>query len=128
MQQREKTYFKLRQLLLSILVFCSIEGFSQKTTETKMTWDSVTEFSNENDNSKFGFAGCYTGVHNNVMLIAGGFFTSLATYGSDQTIVQRYLTTANEKGAVKSLLTNVWLTIPATILFFFVGTSLICFF
>jgi len=62
------------------------------------------------------------------VVLIGGFFTSLATYGSDQTMVQRYLTTADEKGAVKSLLTNVWLTIPATILFFFVGTSLFVFF
>lgn len=62
------------------------------------------------------------------VVLFGGFFTSLATYGSDQTMVQRYLTTADEKGAVKSLLTNVWLTIPATILFFFVGTALFVFF
>lgn len=62
------------------------------------------------------------------VVLFGGFFTSLATYGSDQTMVQRYLTTADEKGAVKSLLTNVWLTLPATILFFFVGTALFVFF
>ena len=43
-------------------------------------------------------------------------------------MVQRYLTTADEKGAVKSLLTNVWLTLPATVLFFFVGTALFVFF
>jgi len=62
------------------------------------------------------------------VVLVGGYFTSLATYGSDQTMVQRYLTTSDEKGAVKSLLTNVWLTIPATILFFFVGTALFAFF
>jgi cyclically-permuted mutarotase family protein len=62
------------------------------------------------------------------VVLFGGFFTSLATYGSDQTMVQRYLTTADEKGAVKSLLTNVWLTLPATVLFFFVGTALFVFF
>ena len=62
------------------------------------------------------------------VVLFGGYFTSLATYGSDQTMVQRYLTTADAKGATKSLLTNVWLTIPATILFFFVGTALFTFF
>ena len=43
-------------------------------------------------------------------------------------MVQRYLTTEDENGAVKSLLTNMWLTIPATLIFFFVGTSLFVFF
>ena len=62
------------------------------------------------------------------VVLFGGFFTHLATYGSDQTMVQRYLTSADEKGAVKSLLTNVWLTLPATVLFFFVGTALFVFF
>jgi SSS family transporter len=62
------------------------------------------------------------------VVLVGGFFTSLATYGSDQTMVQRYLTTSNEKGAIKSLLTNVWLTLPATFLFFFIGTALFTFF
>lgn len=62
------------------------------------------------------------------VVLFGGYFSALATYGSDQTIVQRYLTTADEKGAVKSLLTNVYLTVPATLLFFFVGTALFVFF
>ncbi len=62
------------------------------------------------------------------VVLFGGFFTSLATYGSDQTMVQRYLTSSDEKGAIKSLLTNVWLTIPATLLFFFIGTALFAYF
>lgn len=52
------------------------------------------------------------------------FFTNLTTYGTDQTMVQRYMTTETEKQAQKSVLTNAVLTIPATILFFFVGTVL----
>lgn len=52
------------------------------------------------------------------------FFTNLTTYGTDQTIVQRYMTTENEKQTQKSVLTNAVLTIPATLLFFFVGTVL----
>ena len=62
------------------------------------------------------------------VVIFGGYFSSLATYACDQTMVQRYLTTADKNGAVKSLLTNMWLSIPATLLFFFVGTSLFVFF
>ena len=52
------------------------------------------------------------------------FFNNLTTYGTDQTMVQRYMTTETEKQAQKSVLTNAILTIPATLLFFFVGTVL----
>ena len=52
------------------------------------------------------------------------FFTNITTYGTDQTMVQRYMTTETEQQARKSVLTNAVLTIPATLLFFFVGTVL----
>lgn len=52
------------------------------------------------------------------------FFTNLTTYGTDQTMVQRYMTTETQKQAQKSVLTNAVLTVPATLLFFFVGTVL----
>ncbi|MEG1615472.1 MAG: sodium/solute symporter [Bacteroidales bacterium] len=57
-------------------------------------------------------------------VIVATFFTNITTYGTDQTIVQRYLTTKTEKEARKSILTNAVMTIPATILFFFAGTIL----
>jgi len=62
-----------------------------------------------------------------VMLI-GGLFTYTTTYGTDQTMVQRYLTTHTEKEARQSVWTNAWLTIPATILFFSMGTVLFVFY
>lgn len=52
------------------------------------------------------------------------FFTNLTTYGTDQTMVQRYMTTQSGKQARKSVLTNALLTIPASLLFFFAGTVL----
>ena len=52
------------------------------------------------------------------------FFTNLTTYGSDQTMVQRYMTTETAQQAKKSVWTNAVLTIPATLIFFFVGTVL----
>ncbi|MDR2914314.1 MAG: sodium/solute symporter [Tannerella sp.] len=51
-------------------------------------------------------------------------FTNLTTYGTDQTMVQRYMTTETESQARKSVWTNALLTIPATLIFFFVGTVL----
>ncbi|MDD4192745.1 MAG: sodium/solute symporter, partial [Mangrovibacterium sp.] len=62
-----------------------------------------------------------------VMLI-GGLFTNITTYGTDQTMVQRYLTTKTEKEARQSIWTNAWMTIPATILFFSIGTALFAFY
>jgi solute:Na+ symporter, SSS family len=61
-------------------------------------------------------------------LLVASLFINLTTYGTDQTIVQRYLTTSSEKNAVRSIMTNALLTIPAVLIFFFVGTSLFVFF
>ncbi len=55
-------------------------------------------------------------------------FTHLTTYGTDQSMVQRYLTTSSGAAAKKSVLTNALLTIPATLIFFFVGTALFVFY
>jgi len=62
-----------------------------------------------------------------VMLI-GGIFANITTYGTDQTMVQRYLTTKTEKEAKKSVWTNAILVVPSTIIFFFVGTALFSFY
>ena len=55
-------------------------------------------------------------------------FTNITTYGTDQTIVQRYLTTDTEKAARKGVYTNAALTVPASLLFFFLGTALWAFY
>ena len=57
-------------------------------------------------------------------VIIAACFTHLTTYGTDQSMVQRYLTTSSMKEARKSVWTNALLTIPATIIFFFIGTAL----
>ena len=61
-------------------------------------------------------------------LLLGGLAASLISYGSDQTVVQRYLTTKDEKTSARSIWTNAFLTIPATLLFFLVGAALFVFF
>ncbi len=62
------------------------------------------------------------------VMLLGGIFANITTYGTDQTMVQRYLTTKTQKEANQSVWTNAILTIPATIIFFFVGTSLFAFY
>ena len=51
-------------------------------------------------------------------------FMKTTEYGSDQTLVQRYLTTKDVKTASDGVWMNAALTVPATIIFFFIGTCL----
>ncbi len=62
------------------------------------------------------------------VMLLGGIFANITTYGTDQTMVQRYLTTKSEKAAKKSVWTSAILTIPATLIFFFTGTALFAFY
>ena len=58
----------------------------------------------------------------------GALLTNLVTYTSDQVVVQRYLTTSTEKEARRSIYTNALMVIPASLIFFGVGTALWYFF
>jgi SSS family solute:Na+ symporter len=58
------------------------------------------------------------------VVFIGGFFTQLVTYSSDQVVVQRYLTTSTEQEARQSIYTNAVLVVPASLIFFSVGTAL----
>ncbi|MGX5853875.1 sodium:solute symporter family transporter [Dyadobacter jiangsuensis] len=58
------------------------------------------------------------------VVLAGNFLTQIVTYTSDQVVVQRYLTTPTEAEARRSIWTNAFLVIPATLIFFLVGTAL----
>ncbi|GGM95809.1 sodium:solute symporter [Dyadobacter beijingensis] len=62
------------------------------------------------------------------VVLIGGLAISLLTYGTDQTTVQRYLTTKTEAESVKSLKLGAWLTLPSTLVFFSIGTLLFLFF
>jgi solute:Na+ symporter, SSS family len=62
------------------------------------------------------------------VVLVGNFLTHLTTYTSDQVVVQRYLTTPTMKEAKQSIYTNALLVIPATLIFFTVGTALWVFF
>ena len=61
-------------------------------------------------------------------MLFGGCFINLPTYGTDHTMVQRYLVTPTQKEAQKSLGIGALPTIPATFIFFFMGTALFVFY
>jgi len=58
------------------------------------------------------------------VLIVGFAFTNLVPYTTDQTVIQRYLTTRDEKQAAKSMWLNLAMTIPTGLLFYGLGTAL----
>ena len=58
------------------------------------------------------------------VVVVGKIIENFIPYSSDQTVVQRYLTTSSEKTARRALWTNAFLTIPASLLFFGLGTAL----
>ncbi len=62
------------------------------------------------------------------VVLGGSIFSNLIPYTADQTVVQRYLTTANENLAARSVWTNAALTIPGSLLFFCLGTALFVFY
>lgn len=58
-----------------------------------------------------------------VMAINGVFY-AIQKYGTDQTIVQRYLTASSDRDAIQASLTGVILVVPVWTLFMFIGTAL----
>ena len=57
------------------------------------------------------------------VVILGGFGQNVASYTSDQAVVQRYMTTSDSRMAARSIWFNGFFAIPASGLFFAVGTA-----
>ncbi len=62
------------------------------------------------------------------VIVIGSIAQNVSSYTADQAVVQRYMTTADQKLAARSIWTNAVLTIPATLLFFGIGTALFAFY
>jgi len=62
------------------------------------------------------------------VVILGGAAQQLAPYTADQGVVQRYMTTPDSRLAARSLWTAAALSIPASVLFFALGTALFVFY
>jgi len=58
----------------------------------------------------------------------GNLFIAIAPYTTDQAVIQRYLTTRDERSAARSIWTNALITIPSTLVFFSLGTALFVFY
>jgi len=62
------------------------------------------------------------------VVVVGNLFSNLLPYTADQTVIQRYLTTKDEKQAAKAIWTNGILAIPTALIFFGLGTALFVFY
>ncbi|NOY57367.1 MAG: sodium:solute symporter [Calditrichaeota bacterium] len=59
-----------------------------------------------------------------IVMALNGIFYAIQKYGTDQTIVQRYLTAKSDKDAIKASLMGVLLCVPVWTLFMFIGSAL----
>jgi len=59
-----------------------------------------------------------------LVILLGAVFNSILPYISDQAVIQRYMTVADERQARRAIWTNGILAVPASLLFFGVGTAL----
>jgi SSS family transporter len=62
------------------------------------------------------------------VMLLGSALTKLVNYTSDQTVVQRYLSTSTRRQAANAIWTGALMAIPSSLLFFFVGTALWAFY
>ncbi len=62
------------------------------------------------------------------VVVIGNLLANLVPYTTDQSVIQRYLTTSSEADAARSIWTNAALTIPGSLIFFFLGTAFFVFY
>ena len=62
------------------------------------------------------------------VIILGGLANNLISYTSDQTVIQRYLTTPNEKSAGRGILVNGLMSVFVSVAFYMIGTCLYTFY
>lgn len=101
-----------------IIIMMSVEGGPSAIWQVAM----------ENDRIGFGpFDLEFVNLTFWVMALNGVFY-AIQKYGTDQTIIQRYLTAKTDKEAVKASLIGVLLSVPVWALFMFIGTALFAYY
>ena len=62
------------------------------------------------------------------VMAINGIFYAVQKYGTDQTMVQRYLTARSDKEAIRASIGGVLMVVPVWVLFMFIGTALYAFY
>jgi SSS family solute:Na+ symporter len=63
-----------------------------------------------------------------IVMIINGSFYAIQKYGTDQTVVQRYLSAKSDKSAIRASIMGILLTVPVWTIFMFIGTALFVFY
>ncbi|NII82645.1 MULTISPECIES: sodium:solute symporter [unclassified Pedobacter] len=101
-------------LLILYLIISNMPGGVSKVVEIGKSADKFSLGS-----FKLDFVGSSFWV-----VLLYGFFINLNNFGMDQNYIQRYHTASSSKAASKSIWLCVWLYIPASLLFFIIGSCL----
>ncbi|TPE43903.1 sodium:solute symporter family transporter [Pontibacter mangrovi] len=62
------------------------------------------------------------------VVLLGGLAINVISYGADQSVVQRYITTKDLETSKKSMRLGAWMALPSAVVFFTIGTMLYLFF
>ena len=62
------------------------------------------------------------------VIIIGGLANNLISYTSDQTVIQRFMTTPDEKSAARGILVNGVMSVFVSVAFYMIGTGLYTFY
>lgn len=62
------------------------------------------------------------------VMAINGIFYAIQKYGTDQTVVQRYLTARSNRDGIKASLIGILLSVPVWALFMFIGTALFAYY
>ncbi|HVW60149.1 MAG TPA: sodium:solute symporter, partial [Puia sp.] len=108
----------LGALLIIFLIIRDMPGGFSKIMETASTYKKFSLGSFAPDLTISGF---WT-------ILLYGFFINLNNFGMDQNYVQRYHAASSKAAAGRSIWLCVGLYIPASLLFFFIGTCLFAFY
>jgi len=101
-------------LLCITVIFLTVEGGPSTILDIAFENNKIDFSPYEWDFTKLTF----------IVMVLNGIFYGIQKYGTDQTIVQRYLTARSEKGALRAALIGVVLSLPVWALFMFIGTAL----
>ena len=63
-----------------------------------------------------------------LVMVLNGIFYALQKYGTDQTIIQRYLAAKNDHEAKRAAFIGVFMSVPIWALFMFIGTALFAYY
>lgn len=101
-------------LITIIMLFCLTEGGPATIFSVAAEYDKIDFGPYDMDLTHTTF----------LVMVLNGMFYAVQKYGTDQSIVQRYLTARDDKSAKKASYLGVLMSVPAWALFMFVGTCL----